>query len=167
MDAWLIDPPCRAARVLLFCLLGRLTAPTGVTTLESGTTLKAVAQSHVVASSVGINEAFYRILAVGVGCFFVGLSGAFYAHYNLIIGPDSFNLAATLWFVMYVLVGGINSFAGPIIGALVLFLLPEVFRDLKMYTPYISAGILLIVVYLAPQGIAGLPRLISSKYGKR
>ena len=49
-----------------------------------GTNLKAIAQSHLVASSVGINEGWYRILAVGVGCFFVGLAGAAYAHYNLV-----------------------------------------------------------------------------------
>lgn len=126
-----------------------------------GTTLKAIAQSHLVASSVGISESFYRILAVGVGCFFVGLVGAAYAHYNLVVAPDSFNLTAALWFIMYVLIGGINSFAGPIIGTVVLFLIPELFlRDLKMYTPYISAGILLLAVYLAPEGLAGLPRLI-------
>jgi branched-chain amino acid transport system permease protein len=129
-----------------------------------GTNLKAIAQSHMVASSVGINEGFYRILAVGVGCFFVGLAGAAYAHYNLVISGSSFNLMATLWLVMYVLIGGIDSFAGPIIGTFVLFLIPEIFRDLKMYSPYLSAGILLIVIYLMPQGIVGLPQLIRSWY---
>ena len=70
----------------------------------------------MVAGSVGINEVFYRILAVGVGCFFAGLAGAIYAHYNTVISYTSFNLMATLWIVIYVLVGGIGSFAGPIIG---------------------------------------------------
>jgi ABC-type branched-subunit amino acid transport system permease subunit len=69
---------------------------------------------------------------------------------------------------MYVLIGGINSFAGPIIGTVVLFLIPELFlRDLKMYTPYISAGILLLAVYLAPEGLAGLPRLIRLRSTER
>jgi branched-chain amino acid transport system permease protein len=127
-----------------------------------GTNLKAIAQSHLVASSVGINEGWYRILAVGVGCFFVGLVGAAYAHYNLVLSPSSFDLSATLWIVMYVLIGGINSFAGPIIGTAILVLIPEFFRGLKIYSPYISAGILLIVVYLMPQGLVGLPQLIRS-----
>ena len=61
-----------------------------------GTNLKAIHQSHVVASSVGINEAWYRVMVVGVGCFFAGLSGACYAHYNLVISAVSFNLGATL-----------------------------------------------------------------------
>jgi branched-chain amino acid transport system permease protein len=92
----------------------------------------------------------------------VGLVGAAYAHYNLVLSPTSFDLSATLWIVMYVLIGGINSFAGPIIGTAILVLIPEFFRGLKIYSPYISAGILLIVVYLMPQGLAGLPQLIGS-----
>jgi len=117
---------------------------------------------------VGINEGGYRILAVGVGCFFVGLVGAAYAHYNLVLSPTSFDLSASLWLVMYVLIGGINSFTGPIVGTAILVLFPEFFRDLKKYSPYISASILLIVVYLMPQGLAGLPQLIRSWFiGRR
>jgi len=132
-----------------------------------GTNLKAIAQSHLVASSVGINEGWYRVLAVGVGCFFVGLVGAAYAHYNLVLSPTSFDLSATLWLVMYVLIGGINSFTGPIIGTAILVLIPEFFRGLKIYSPYISAVILLIVVYAMPQGLVGLPQLLRSWYTAR
>jgi len=127
-----------------------------------GTNLKAIAQSHLVASSVGINEGWYRILAVGVGCFFVGLAGAGYAHYNLVLSSSSFNFMATLWLVMYVLIGGIGHFAGPIIGTFILILIPEFFRDLKMYSPFISAAILGIVVYLMPEGLVGLPETLVS-----
>ena len=132
-----------------------------------GMNLKAVAQSHLVASSVGINEGWYRILAVGVGSFFVGLAGAAYTHYNLVLSPTSFDLSSTLWFVMYVLVGGINSFVGPIIGTAILVLIPEYFRGLKMYSPYISAGILLFVVYLMPGGLASLPWFVRSVKSER
>jgi branched-chain amino acid transport system permease protein len=130
-----------------------------------GTNLKAIAQSHLVASSVGINEGFYRIFAVGVGCFFAGLAGASYAHYNLVISSSSFSFLATLWLVMYVLIGGIESFAGPIVGTIILFLVPEIVRDLKYYSPYVSAGLLIIVVYLVPKGLVSLPQLLWPKRG--
>jgi branched-chain amino acid transport system permease protein len=132
-----------------------------------GTNLKAIAQSHMVASSVGISEGGYRILAVGVGCFFVGLAGAGYAHYNMVLSCSSFNFMATLWLVMYVLIGGINSFGGPIIGTIILIIIPEYFRDLKMYSPFVTAVMLGIVVYLMPQGLVGLPGLIKSKFTER
>jgi branched-chain amino acid transport system permease protein len=132
-----------------------------------GVNLKAIAQSHLVASSVGINEAWYRILAVGVGCFFAGLAGAGYAHYNMVLSPASFSFMATLWLVMYVLIGGIDSFAGPIIGTFILILIPEFARGLKEYSPYLSAGILLIVVYLMPQGLVSLPGMVREWYSGR
>ena len=127
-----------------------------------GINLKAIAQSYMVASSVGINEAFYRILAMGVGCFFAGLAGATYAHYNLLLSWTSFNLLATLWIVMYVLIGGIGNFAGPIIGTAILIMVPEFARELREYVPFISAAMLLIVIFVMPKGLAGLPHLVRS-----
>jgi ABC-type branched-subunit amino acid transport system permease subunit len=129
-----------------------------------GTNLKAIHQSHEVASSVGINEGWYRVMVVGVGCFFAGIAGACYAHYNLVISASSFNLGATLGLFMGVLVGGIGSFAGPIIGTFILTLFPEFFRDLKIYSPLVSAAILLIVIYLMPRGLVSLPQLMRLWY---
>ena len=131
-----------------------------------GTNLKAIAQSYLVASSVGINETRYRVLAVGVGCFFAGLAGAGYAYYNRVLSPDGFNFMATLWLVMYVLIGGIGSFAGPVVGTIILILVPEFARDLKEYSPYLSAFLLLVVVYLMPKGLVSLPGLIKSWYSQ-
>ena len=132
-----------------------------------GTILKAIAQSHLVASSVGINEAWYRVLVNGVGCFFVGLIGAGYAHYNMAMSPTAFDFMATLWLCMYVLIGGITSFAGPIIGTFFLFLLPEFVRDLQEYSPYFSALLLLIVIFFMPRGLVSLPALLKSYFLKR
>jgi branched-chain amino acid transport system permease protein len=132
-----------------------------------GINLKAIAQSYPVAASVGINEAWYRVLAVGVGCFFAGLAGAGYAHYTLILSGVTFSFMATLWLVMYVLIGGINSFIGPIIGTFILVLIPEFARDLKIYVPFISAVILLIVVFLMPKGLVSLPGIIRSAFTER
>jgi branched-chain amino acid transport system permease protein len=132
-----------------------------------GNNLKAIAQSHLVAGSVGINEVWYRILAVGAGCFFVGLAGACYAYYNMVLSPASFNFMATLWLVIYVLVGGINSFAGPIVGTIILILIPEFARELKEYSPYLSAALLLIVAFLMPKGLVSLPSIVISWYSKQ
>lgn len=130
-----------------------------------GVTLKAIAQSHEVAASVGINERRFRVLAVMFGCFFAGLAGAIYAHYNMAAPNTSFGLANTLWIIMYVLVGGINNFWGPSVGVLVLLVLPEFFRDLKGYLPYVSAVILLIIAFTLPDGLVSLPRVLRERFG--
>ncbi len=130
-----------------------------------GNVLKAISQSHLVASSVGINEGFYRNLVVGVGCFFVGVAGASLAHYNQSVTPGSYDLMMTLWLTMYVLVGGMNSFLGSIIGVPILFLIPQYFfRDFKQYAPYITASILAVFVYVMPTGLMGLIKVFISRY---
>jgi branched-chain amino acid transport system permease protein len=130
-----------------------------------GNDLKAIAQSHLLASSVGINEARYRVLVVAIGCFFVGLVGAAFAHYTPIVTPSTFNLSATLWLAMYVMIGGINSFSGPIIGTPILYFIPQYyFSDLRAYSPFIPAVILIIIAYLMPKGLAGLIFMLKSRY---
>jgi branched-chain amino acid transport system permease protein len=68
---------------------------------------------------------------------------------------------------MYVLIGGIGSFAGPVIGTAILMILPELFRELRAFVPYVTAAILFIVVFAMPQGLVGLPGLVRSWYGTR
>jgi branched-chain amino acid transport system permease protein len=64
---------------------------------------------------------------------------------------------------MYALVGGIGSFAGPIIGTVILVLIPNFASQLKGYLPFVSAVILLIIAYLMPQGLVGLPQAIRNR----
>jgi len=133
-----------------------------------GVRMKAVAQSHQVAASVGIGERGNRILAVAFGSFFTGLLGAFYCHYQGVASPSSYGLGATLWIIMYVLVGGINSFWGPSVGVLILLCVPEFFfRELKGDLPYVTAAILLIIAFLLPDGIVGLVKLIKARIVNR
>jgi branched-chain amino acid transport system permease protein len=129
-----------------------------------GVRMKAVAQSHQVAASVGIGERRNRILAVAFGSFFTGILGAFYCHYQGVASPSSYGLGATLLIIMYVLVGGLNSFWGPSIGVLALLIVPEFFfRNLKGDLPYVTAAILLIIAFTMPEGIAGLLKLIRDR----
>jgi branched-chain amino acid transport system permease protein len=137
-----------------------------------GVRMKAVAQSHEVAASVGIGERGNRILAVAFGSFFTGLLGAFYCHYQGVASPSSYGLGATLLIIMYVLVGGLNSFWGPAVGVGILYIIPEFyFRDLKGDLPYVTAAILLVIAFTLPDGIVGLVKLLKdralSRLGKR
>jgi branched-chain amino acid transport system permease protein len=129
---------------------------------RTGRNLKAIEQSYLVAGSVGINEVKYRVLAVAVGCFFAGLAGGMYATYNVTLSPSSFDMAATLWLIIYVTIGGMGNFAGPIIGTALLFLLPQYYRGLKQYTPFISAAILFLVLFTFRDGLVSVPGLVAS-----
>jgi branched-chain amino acid transport system permease protein len=53
--------------------------------------------------------------------------------------------------------GGMEKFTGPILGAIILTLLPEVFRGLKEFEPFIFAGVLMLIIYFLPEGLISLP----------
>jgi branched-chain amino acid transport system permease protein len=129
-----------------------------------GMSWKAISQSYLVASSVGINEAGFRVLALAVGCFFAGIAGAGYAHYNMVLTRSSFGFLSSVNLLIYVLVGGAGSFVGPIIGTVVLVIVPEIFRWLKAFAPFVFGGIMLLVVFFMPQGIAGLFDQVKTRF---
>lgn len=155
-----------------------------------GWTLKALSQSPEVASSIGISEKFYRLLSVGVGCFFVGLIGATYAHYNTTLSPNSYGMSTTLWLIMYMMIGGQGDFLGPIIGAIILELIKQVptlltaasgsdkasagfvafsrlIGEYSAYTPFFTAVVLLIIAYFIPGGLVSIPGAIRGAAAKR
>ncbi len=131
-----------------------------------GLTWKAVAQSHSVASSIGINESWQRILCLGVSCCIAGIAGVAYAHYYSLLTQDTFSFNTSINVFVYMTVGGPRYFAGPILGTAALILVPEQLRSLREYVPFIFAGILLIVLFLMPQGLAGLLDQFRQKFAR-
>lgn len=132
-----------------------------------GMSWKAISQSYLVASSVGINEAGFRVLALAVGCFFAGIAGAGYAHYNMVLTRSSFGFLSSINLLIYVLVGGAGSFFGPIIGTVILMIVPELFRWMKAFVPFVFGGGMLVVVFFMPQGIAGLLDQVKKKISQK
>ncbi len=131
-----------------------------------GLTWKAVAQSYSVASSIGIDEVRQRIVCLGVSCFFAGVAGVAYAHYYSLLTQETFSFNTSINVFVYMTVGGVNYFGGPIVGTAVLLVIPELLRHLKEYVPFVFAGILLIMLFLMPQGLAGLPDQFKRRFGR-
>jgi branched-chain amino acid transport system permease protein len=142
--------------LLLFLTIFTLLFLYRVERSRSGMNWMAIAQSPLVASSIGISEKKFRVLAFAVGCFFAGLAGSVYPHYSGVLSPSSFSLMPSINLVIFLLFGGTRYFAGPIIGVIILMAIPEVFRSMKEYAPYIVGGFMLLVIFVMPQGLAGL-----------
>lgn len=131
-----------------------------------GVTLRAIAQSPDVASSIGINETYYKLLAIACGSFFAGLAGAAFALYSTVLSATNYGMMFSLWLLMYMMIGGDSKFIGPIIGTILFVAIPEVGRSFSAYAPYITAAAMLVVAYLIPGGLAGIPDLVKSKMKK-
>jgi branched-chain amino acid transport system permease protein len=131
-----------------------------------GLTFRGIKQSDSLAESVGINTAGLKVLAFSIGCFFPGFIGGFYSQYIQSLSPDAFGFLFAIYILIYMVVGGSGRFAGPILGALILTLLPEVMRPLKDLQPFFFAGVLMLIIFLMPEGVVGLPRRLKVVAGR-
>ncbi len=125
-----------------------------------GFTWMAIRQSDSLAESVGINVMGYKLVAFVVGCFFAGIAGALFAHFMHLLTTDvtaMFGILTTIYVVIYMVVGGQARFAGPIVGAVVLTLVPELARPLKEYQPIIFGALVVFIIFFMRQGLIGLP----------
>lgn len=128
-----------------------------------GDILKSIAASEPLCQSVGINTTRYKVLAFVICSFFAGIAGGFYAPYIGLIAPGSFTSWASIMVFLALVVGGVGSFWGPVIGASLMTALPEVLRGAVMYEPLISAAILILILFFLPGGLASLPRVIRTR----
>lgn len=127
-----------------------------------GRNLQATRDDHVAAASLGRNVAAYRMTAFAASAALAGVAGALYASYSSFIDPTSFTLDESVFILCAVIVGGSGNVRGPVVGAAVLVLLPELLRFVNVpdsvaaNTRQVLFGALLVVLMLRrPQGLAG------------
>jgi branched-chain amino acid transport system permease protein len=125
-----------------------------------GLILNTIAESEFLAQSIGINPVSYRIATMSLCCFFIGVAGAFYAPYIIVLGPTSFTVTLSMMVMMYAIVGGMGSISGPVIGAAFLTVLPEFLRFGAGLKNILFAAIVLLTLFFMPDGIISLPRIV-------
>lgn len=126
-------------------------------TSRTGLTFLAIRDSETAAESLGIRLSAWKLFAFGVSAAIVGLSGAVYAHYVMILTPTSTagpEMLITL--LAMIIVGGVGRFFGPIAGALLLTVVSEVLREFGDFRMLLYGLLIIVFVFVAPQGIAGL-----------
>lgn len=128
-----------------------------------GRAFGAVAQDEDAARSVGIDVASYKITAFLLGTAAAGLAGGIYAHMTQLIVPDAFNFVQSVTILAMVVIGGIGSSWGVVAGAVLLTLMPELFRFINDYKLLVYGGLLLLVMRFSPQGLAGLVLRLTGK----
>jgi ABC-type branched-subunit amino acid transport system ATPase component/ABC-type branched-subunit amino acid transport system permease subunit len=120
-----------------------------------GRTLRALQGSEIAALSVGVNVYKYKVLAFVISSIYAGIGGVFFAHQNGFINSDTFVFALSVSFLTSALMGGSGTLYGPLVGSIILNLIPTVFASLHDYHLYIYGGIILVTIVFLPKGIVG------------
>jgi branched-chain amino acid transport system permease protein len=127
-----------------------------------GRSLQAMRDDELAATSLGISTRKLKIQACFIATAVAALAGSLYASYASYIDPTSFTLDESILYLSMIIVGGTGNIKGPIIGALTLIVIPEIFRLIEL--PAATAAnirlltygfSLLLLMHLRPQGIAG------------
>lgn len=121
----------------------------------------SIGSSVRLAQVQGINVYRYRLAAAVIACFFAGLAGAFYAHYQNLLVPTTFGFTCSIYIQMYALIGGLrHPIAGPIVGAAVMVIAPEVFRMAQEFQSILYAILLIAIIIFLPGGLLEISDLL-------
>lgn len=124
-------------------------------TSRFGRTFRAMGNSEVAAATVGVSVRNWKVLAFSLSALIAGIGGALFAFQNAYFNSDSFTFDKSILFLVGVIVGGAGTRLGPLIGTVVIFLLPQWVQSLYDYHLLIFGGILLLTLLLLPDGVVG------------
>jgi branched-chain amino acid transport system permease protein len=127
-----------------------------------GRAFVAIRDNEIAAQAMGVDRVRYKTLAFALSAAITGLAGALYAHLFDRINPSNFTLMLSIELLVMVVVGGLGSVLGSILGASLLVLLPHVMADLRDYQSIVVGGILIGVLLFEPMGLRG--RWLRIKY---
>jgi branched-chain amino acid transport system permease protein len=128
-----------------------------------GETLTAIREDEVSAASLGIDCAAWKVFAFGVGSAVAGAAGAFYAGFVGTLVPDSFFITESFTILAMVVVGGMGTLIGPVAGAILLTVLPELLRGIGDLRLVVYGLALTLVVLFMPGGIVQAVRLAAAR----
>lgn len=120
----------------------------------------AIRENTDAANAMGINVTYYKVVAFACSAAFTGIAGALYAHYIGFISPESFTLDQSVLFLTAVLCGGMGTFVGPIIGAVVITVINEAIQVLGSYQMLVYGIFIVVAVIYVPEGLVGIVKMI-------
>lgn len=126
-----------------------------------GRLINAIREDDELAESLGVHLMKYKMIAFLIGCLFAGLAGGFWAHYYRFLHPSLFTVWDSIFMLVYVVIGGVGSAAGPVLGTAALLLISEVMRGALAWKAVIYASVLIAVIFMLPHGLLGIPGAMS------
>jgi branched-chain amino acid transport system ATP-binding protein len=121
-----------------------------------GAAMRAVRDAETASESIGLNPLAIKTVAFALSALVAAAAGALFAPLSGFVTPHTFGFIQSILFVLVVMLGGAGSVAGPLVGAVIVGLLPELLAGLEEYRLLFFGVLLLVVLWVAPDGVAGL-----------
>ena len=115
----------------------------------------SIREDEQAAGAMGVDVVRFKVLAFILGSAIAGLAGGFYAHFLTFIMPQNFGFGQSIVILCMVVFGGIGTRWGPVLGAVILGILPEIFRPIMEYRTFLYGLLLLAMMRFQPGGILG------------
>ena len=128
-----------------------------------GEALAAIREDEVSAASFGINCTVWKVFAFGMGSALAGAAGAFYASFVGTLVPDAFIITESFTILAMVIVGGMGTLIGPVWGAILLTVLPELLRGIGDLRLVVYGAALTLVVLFVPGGMVQAARIVRAR----
>lgn len=129
----------------------------------SGRTYIAIRNSEDLAQTIGISTMKNKLTVFVISTVIAGLSGALYASFVRFIGPDIGSIAIVFDFLTYLLVGGIGTLSGPIVGTILIVVLSQRLQFLQDYRMLVFGPVLTLLIIFYPRGIVGAVAIWTQK----
>jgi branched-chain amino acid transport system permease protein len=156
LDPWLGLARDTWVYYLYLALLLTFTAATyNLVSSYVGRAFVAIRDSDIAAEVMGINLTRYKLLAFAVSSFYTGVHGGLFAQFLGHLEPQTFNVSESLTIFVAVIVGGLASVEGSILGAVFVILVPVLLSDYRWFVPVLFGVSILVVLMLEPLGLAG------------
>ena len=136
-------------------------------TTRHGRAILAIREDEIATEASGVNITYYKTLAFTLSAVFAGIAGGVYAHYMGIIGAKQFDYNYSINILVMVVLGGMGSFTGATISAIVLTLLPEILRGFASYRMIIYSLLLIVMMIFRPVGLLGRKEFSMTEIAKR
>jgi branched-chain amino acid transport system permease protein len=163
IGSFLFDTPVRFYYLTLLITLLSLVLARNLTSFKLGRSFRSVRDDPLAANILGIDTTRVKLIAFVVSAAYCGLAGSLYAHYSRALLPDYFSLSLSVLIFMMVMLGGMGSLYGPVIGAILLTVSFELLRVLQAYQMVIYGVLVLLITIFAPEGLVGIVKGIVQK----
>lgn len=140
--------------VYLFVLLTIMTVR-NLLQSSYGRAFISIRDDEIAAEAMGVDATRFKVLSFVISSMFAGIAGALFAHFTMFLHPNSFSFTTSFYLIIMIVVGGLGSIEGAVVGAILITVSLEVFRGFGAYRLVNFSVLLVLIMLYRPEGLLG------------